>query len=73
MPNLIPLKVRIITVTFNKNKTYIFSMAHLIKDAFYNERLYQMSITTFSQAETMFAKDKSKIKELSKVVSNFVS
>jgi hypothetical protein len=41
-------------------------MTHLIKDTFYKEKLYQLSLTSFSQADTIVAKEKSHIKDLGK-------
>lgn len=41
-------------------------MTHLIKDTFYKEKLYQVSLTSFSMADTMMAKEKSHVKGLSK-------
>lgn len=41
-------------------------MTHLIKDTFYKEKLYQISLTSFSMADTMIAKEKSSLKELTK-------
>lgn len=41
-------------------------MAYLIKDTFYKEKLYQLSLTSFSQAETFVVKENSQAKQLAK-------